>query len=197
MNLCVSKCRLALRRAAVLRQGFSLPEVTIAVAIAALGLVSILGLLPTGLENVRTAGSNIATSRICQEMISELQSADWGTLGAASGGSNVAIWNKLSAYNNARRFFDGEGTLIGSSQGNNVSNTDQLRLAYVAMFEFVPLSSQQVLSGQGTTPDANTRTDMLRVIIRIATTTNQNYDFSSAGFHKDRVDRAFTVARQF
>jgi uncharacterized protein (TIGR02598 family) len=186
------------RWASVLRQGFSLPEVTIAVAIAALGLVSVLGLLPTGLENVRVAGNNIATSRICQEMISEIQSADWGTLNTGSSGSNVGNWNKLTGYNNARRFFDGEGTLIGSTQGGNVSSSDTMRLAYVAMYEFVPLSPTQILSGGSAAPDANTRTDLLRVIIHIVSTTNQNFDFSaSTTYRKDRVDRAFTVSRQF
>jgi uncharacterized protein (TIGR02598 family) len=199
MNTRVSKCRFrALPRwASVLQPGFSLPEVTIAVAIAALGLVSVLGLLPTGLENVRVAGNNIATSRILQEMISEIQSADWGTLASGSSGSNVGNWNKLTNYNNSRRFFDGEGTLIGSSQGTNLSNADGMKLAYVAKFEFVPLAPTQILSGGSGAPDAGTRTDLLRVVIHIVSTTNQNFDFSTTTFRKDRVDRAFTISRQF
>lgn len=190
------KChpRCICRQVAVLRRGFSLPEVTIAVAIAALGLVSILGLLPTGLENVRQAGANIATARICQEMISEIQSADWGTLPQPGSGSNVAFWDKLSKYNNAKRFFDGEGTLIGSSQVGGAVET--MKLAYVAKYEFVALQPTQVLSTVGgSPPDANNRSDTLRVILHIATTTDQNYNFVTP--IKDHVDRAFTVSRQF
>ncbi len=38
-------------------RGFSLPETTIAVAIAALGIVSIMGLIPQGLETAHKTSS--------------------------------------------------------------------------------------------------------------------------------------------
>lgn len=49
--------------------GFSLPEVTIALGIAAFGITTVLGLLPQGLNNIRKAGDVAAASRISQHIL--------------------------------------------------------------------------------------------------------------------------------
>ncbi len=54
------------------RQGFSLPEVTLALGIAAFGITTLLGLLPQGLNNIRKAGDVAAASRISQHIIGAL-----------------------------------------------------------------------------------------------------------------------------
>lgn len=54
------------------RQGFSLPEVTLALGIAAFGITTLLGLLPQGLNNIRKAGDVAAASRISQHILGAL-----------------------------------------------------------------------------------------------------------------------------
>lgn len=53
-------------------QGFSLPEVTVALALAAFGITTILGLLPQGLDNIRKAGDISSSSRISQHILSTI-----------------------------------------------------------------------------------------------------------------------------
>ncbi len=58
-------------------RGFSLPEVTMAMGIATLGLTSILGLLPQGINNLRKAGEVTAAARISQEILGSLNQENW------------------------------------------------------------------------------------------------------------------------
>lgn len=53
-------------------QGFSLPEVTLALGIAAFGLTTLLGLLPQGLNNIRKAGDVAASTRISQQILGSI-----------------------------------------------------------------------------------------------------------------------------
>lgn len=67
-----------MRRTHVRRSaGFSLVEVTLAVAIIALGLLAVLGLLPQGLNSARTAADNTLVATIVQDVFSMLRSADF------------------------------------------------------------------------------------------------------------------------
>lgn len=52
--------------------GFSLPEVTLALGIAAFGITTLLGLMPQGLQNIRKAGDVAAASRISQHILGAL-----------------------------------------------------------------------------------------------------------------------------
>jgi uncharacterized protein (TIGR02598 family) len=73
-----------------LHAGFSLVEVVLAVGIMALGVVTILGLLPHGLEMSRKTANEQAETRIVDQIVGELQAADWVTLGGVTGPGNVA-----------------------------------------------------------------------------------------------------------
>lgn len=54
-------------------RGFSLVEVTIAMAIASVALVTLMGLLPQGMETMREAGDKAIEARITQQILNELQ----------------------------------------------------------------------------------------------------------------------------
>jgi len=54
-------------------RGFSLIEVTIAMAIAAVALVTLLGLIPQGMETMREAGDQAIMGRIHQQILNEIQ----------------------------------------------------------------------------------------------------------------------------
>ncbi len=64
------KTRIPLRTANA--QGFSLPEVTLALGIAAFGITTLLGLLPQGLSNIRKAGDVAASARISQQILGSI-----------------------------------------------------------------------------------------------------------------------------
>ncbi len=53
-------------------QGFSLPEVTLALGIAAFGITTLLSLLPQGLNNIRKAGDVAASARISQQILGSI-----------------------------------------------------------------------------------------------------------------------------
>ena len=68
-----------------MKAGFSLVEVVLAVGIMGLGVVTILGLLPHGLDISRKTANEQAQTRIVDQISGELQSADWTTLGGIAG----------------------------------------------------------------------------------------------------------------
>lgn len=57
--------------------GFSLIEVTIAVAITAVALVSIMGMLPKGMQTMSAATDRAIEGRIQQQVVSELMLTEW------------------------------------------------------------------------------------------------------------------------
>jgi uncharacterized protein (TIGR02598 family) len=94
------------------RQGFSLVEVVLAVGIMALGVVTILGLLPHGLEMSRRTANEQAETRIVDQLMGELQAADWSTMAGL-----------LSAGQAIHQFDD---------QGLRLEASDQAQTTYVA-----------------------------------------------------------------
>ena len=55
------------------RQGFTIIEVALAIAIIALGIVAIIGLLPTGLDVIRDASSTTQMANIAEDFITQYQ----------------------------------------------------------------------------------------------------------------------------
>ena len=65
-------------------RAFSLVEVTIAMAIAALGIVSILGLLPQGMDTMVAAGDEAIQARIHQQLLNEIQMTPYKVVSTSS-----------------------------------------------------------------------------------------------------------------
>ncbi len=106
-------------------QAFTLIEVTLAVGIASLALVGLLGMLPQGIQTLKRAGDLAIEARIHQQIVSEISLTDW---------------DKRFNYNddeNRIRFYDDQGIditrLISSDPENFTRN-------YVARI-IVPKSS--------------------------------------------------------
>lgn len=158
--------------------GFSLVEVTIALAIAALAITVILGLVPAGLSSLRDAANTAAETSITRQMISEVQAADWG---ANQGGTPG--WSNLVSYADQKRYFDDQGTRLSDSSGTTMS--------YVARFRFP--SSIVVLPG-GTMAPSATGNDMVYLTVDVAAVPDPNYSFSDpANYHS----RTLIVTRQY
>ncbi|MDA0812157.1 MAG: Verru_Chthon cassette protein B [Verrucomicrobia bacterium] len=77
--------------------GFSLVEVVIALGIVATVMVALMALLPLGMDALRESANLTVQSRIAQDLIGDVQQADWDT---------------LTRYENELRYFDGEGTTL-------------------------------------------------------------------------------------
>ena len=59
------------------RAAFSLVEVAIAIGVVAIGMLSVVALLPAGMETLRASANETAQARISQEIIARLQGTDW------------------------------------------------------------------------------------------------------------------------
>lgn len=70
--------RLAIRNARALAKGFSLAEVILAVGITAIGITSLVGLVPSGLDSLRQSAERVAKAKIIQAVVADYQMGDWG-----------------------------------------------------------------------------------------------------------------------
>lgn len=82
-------------------RGFSLVEVTIAMAIAAVAVATLMGMIPQGIETMREAGDEAIIGRIHQQVLNELQMADF---------------DALDEYDSMEIFFDSQGEELSDSK---------------------------------------------------------------------------------
>lgn len=160
------------------RDGFSLVEVTIALAIAALAITVLLGLTPSGLDSLRQSGNMAAETSITRQMLSELQSADWGVPGGGAPG-----WINLGEYNNQKRYFDDQGIELSSGADSFVS--------YVARYSF---PGQSVTLPGGDAGAGGGSPDMILVTVDIAANPNPGYAFENPN---QFTSRTWIIARQY
>ena len=148
-----------------LRSGFSLVEVALAVAIAALGIITCLGLLPEGLEMSKKTASLAINSNIIEQIIRDVENASgWRTVkpnyqppaGFPAAGTPPAEQDQ-------RKYYDYQGTPV--QEGDN-------SIAMVASIDYGQMSP---LPG----PDRGRDEQFLaRLVIRIAPTTKVDYEFN-------------------
>lgn len=142
------------------RHAFTLPEVVIAVGIAALGLVSLLGIMPQSLDTLRQAGEVSAESRISQQIIAGISMSDWQNAGGGD------LLN--ASYHGKRYFFDDLAVEVEAS--------DDFGVAYVAE---VSVAAADVALPQVGTPPALPDPNLRRVTVKVATTNFADFDFAS------------------
>ncbi len=134
--------------------GFSLPEVTIAVGIAALGLVALLGLMPQGLEMARKTGELTAHRQIVEQITRDLEQTSWPDLTTMSGLTNGNV-----------KAFSEQGIEVQLGAANT---------SYIANVRIFALTAQ-LPQGKGGAP--RNEYFLRKIVTRIATTTNISYDF--------------------
>ncbi|HYF35521.1 MAG TPA: Verru_Chthon cassette protein B, partial [Prosthecobacter sp.] len=146
----------------VSRSGFSLVEVVLAVGIMALGVVTILGLLPHGMEISRQTANELAESRIVDSIISDLQAMTWAQLHSTANNEDLQT-----------RLYDDQGLQIDSNASNDEKATE---LSYVARVE-IPEPNVVLPTDGAETPNQNLR----RVIIKVAAVPQENFNFDNPG----------------
>ena len=143
-------------RARLAAAGFSLVEVVLAVGIMALGVVTILGLLPHGLEMSRKTANEMAEARIIEHIVGEMQGTSW---------------QSLNTYGQQMRYFDDQGLELP----NLNSAEARFALNYVVRVDVPPLDVQLPTNRAATTPEAHLR----RVTIRMVAAPLPDFNFSS------------------
>jgi len=163
------------------RFGFSLPEVTMAVGIASMAIVLLLGLIPSGLSSIRDASVTLSETRIFQQVIGEIQGSNWGVTSAGAGGGPMT-YSLLPNYNQAKRYFDDQGTPLGDQDANS------LRLGYVARISLNANSAGVAVPGGVISPN------MVAVTVDIAAVPDPQFSFDGTVPFKSRT---FVVTRQY
>lgn len=108
-------------------------EVTIAMGIVATVLIALLALLPYGMDYIREAKSTQVQARIANEIIGELQVADWG---------RQPSYARLRKWDGLIRRYDAEGTLIEDTQDKDKNATVYKVKIEVPVAKTVPLPGQ-------------------------------------------------------
>ncbi len=138
-------------------KGFSLVEVVLAVAIMALGVVTLLGLLPHGLEISRKTANEIAEIRIIQQIVGEMQSASWASLATM-------------AADDQRRYFDDQGLEL-------ITNTEiEEELSFVVSVS-MPALDVYLPTTAGVTPSPINQ-NLRRVEIKVAPFPVRDFNFN-------------------
>lgn len=132
-------------------------------AIASLGFITMLGLLPHGLELSRNAASISAESRINQKLAGELQTATWEDLN----------WEGYGPT----RYFNDQGIELNADEVT-AEGADSFSLSYVASVQMPAEPMDLVLPANN--PNRPAETYLRRLRICIAPTSNPDFDFQSA-----------------
>jgi uncharacterized protein (TIGR02598 family) len=133
--------------------GFSLVEVTLAVAIAAVAMITFLGLLPMGLETSRKTSTRIANANMLEQVVQNLDGLLWG----ANNG------NVPSAGYKQRLYFNEEGTQVPSGSAD---------MTYLVEVEYRGPANLD--------KDAGVQSFLQRALIRIANTNSAGFQFPSS-----------------
>lgn len=142
--------------------GFSLVEVALAVAIASLGIITCLGLLPEGIEMSRKTGLLAINSNVLDQIIRDVENArDWKAVkanyvphtGFPSGGT-------AAGPQDSTKYYDYQGTAVTASSPN---------IAFVAQIQY---NLPCMLPGETTD-----QRYLARIRINIANTSNPAFGF--------------------
>jgi uncharacterized protein (TIGR02598 family) len=91
--------------------GFTLIEVTLALGVVAFAFVSLMGLLPVGMQAFRSTIDTAVRSQIVQHVTTDATETDFDTLTSGTCLSGSTLLTSGSAY----RYFDDQGTEVPQS----------------------------------------------------------------------------------
>jgi len=157
------------------KAAFSLPEVAIATAIAAISLVTIVGVLPQGLQSVQRSAQLTTQAKIVRQVLGYLQQSSWGAYTGSS-------WPNLDSLLNTTWYFDSEGNQLTVN-----SSAGLAQLSYVVQVAKPGQQGQvyrQASTNQSFHPTlpgaASPSPQSVLVMVQIAPTTNPAFNFTNA-----------------
>jgi len=109
--------------------GFTLVEISLALAIVAVALVALLGLMPSGLTNFRTAIDAQTAGEIFQRVVADAQETDFDTL-IQSGTSTEKGGTGSQFYRLPLRHFDNQGTEVKVANPDAPTSTEAANIIY-------------------------------------------------------------------
>ncbi len=165
--------------------GFSLIEVTIAIAITAIGLLALLGMLPQGMKTMQEAGDRALEARIQQQILGEILLTNW---------DNRAQYDYRKADGDGLRYYDDQGIELDKSRMN--ADDFDFRHVYTARVhvpdvgDTMPRSiydgkSAKNYSGVQIPAEGNASfldKDVQLVVIEISSVTDPNFDFDDSDY---------------
>ncbi|MEM7144656.1 MAG: Verru_Chthon cassette protein B [Verrucomicrobiota bacterium] len=168
------------------RHGFTVIETAFAVALTAVGLVAILGLLPHGLNAMKTAGDTSVQARIAQELTGEVMLTDW-----------TLIDNYNYENTDDLRYFDNEGTeIFAEANDSRIKTPDfDFRLAFVAQILIPEADNKDAFKLPSGPADAEPDPDIKRVIVRVANVPIANLDFEDEEYRRKITTYTATVVK--
>jgi len=109
--------------------GFSLVEVSLALVVVAVALVALLGLMPSGMSNFRTALDAQVAGEIFQRVVADAQETDFDTL-IKSGTDTEKGGASQQFYRLPLRHFDNQGTEVKVADPNAPTPTEAKDILY-------------------------------------------------------------------
>lgn len=112
--------------------GFSLVEVTLALGITAVALVSLMGMLPQGLKTLQRANDQAVMGRIHQQILGEIQLTPWESKGGGP--------SPLESFHRTVRFYDDQGIEIPESEKGDLGHVYTARVTLPRSGQALPQS---------------------------------------------------------
>lgn len=144
------------------QSGFSLVEVTIAVGIVGFAFVSLLGLVPTGLNTFHQAMDRTVGSTIVQTVMGEAQQTDFDELIEDSTGAAITGGSGRKAV----RYFDDQGAELVPETPGTLSAQERLKAIYWVNTRVMPVTSTPSASSPAPAEAANA--SLATITIQIA-----------------------------
>ena len=136
---------------------FSLIEVTIAVAITAVALVSLMGMLPQGTDLMKRATDTAIEARIHQQIVGEVL---------------LTEWEKKDSFNNTLRGYDDQGIHIATDGNVFASGRTQENVVYQARI--------RLPAGHVTLPGGSVDENLQLVLVDVTNRREPGFNFDSA-----------------
>ncbi|MBL9185448.1 MAG: Verru_Chthon cassette protein B [Verrucomicrobiaceae bacterium] len=161
------------------QNGFSLVEVALAVAIAALGIITCLGLLPEGLEMSRRTNQMAINSNILEQIIRDIENAQgWRTIkNSYAPPAGFPSPGVPATPEELRKTYDYQGTPLAEDDDDafpafvvEVSNDQPCGLPGVG----------GVLPGLPSGAGGGDQPYLARLVIKIANSTDRDFAFDNA-----------------
>ncbi len=163
-------------------RGFSLVEVTLALGITAVALVSLMGMLPKGLQTLQQANDKAVMGRIHQQVLGEIQVTSW----EPKQGSAVS---PLDSFDGQVRFYDDQGIELPASDKGNFNHVYTARITLPRSGSSLPTSVGAGSYGGMSVPGEKGSSDEYMRLVIVEVTANVDPTFlesPSTGF--DNLD---------